>query len=40
MTKPLDVSHVIETVKRLGGAGRKLREEASAATAHGRGVPV
>lgn len=28
MTKPLDVNRVIEAVKRLGGAGRKLREEA------------
>ncbi len=32
MTKPLDVSYVIETVKRLGSAGRRAREAASATT--------
>jgi PAS domain S-box-containing protein len=30
MTKPLDVNRVIETVKRLGDAGHKIRREASA----------
>ena len=31
MTKPLDVNRVIEAVRRLGTAGRKLREKHSAA---------
>jgi len=31
MTKPLDVNRVIEAVKQLGSAGRKVREEASSA---------
>jgi len=31
MTKPIDVNYVIETVKRLGSAGRRAREAACSA---------